>query len=230
MRTYLISPICLSLALTTSAAFAEDSGDAENSDAKDAENESDGSKMNFNVAPAQPAPARTAYVHEGGYFRVNVGSGFMHTTLVNKLVDASASSTAFSLNADLLAGLSPSPGVTLGGGAMTTLALSSEFNSTSGGGLLNILAGPFFDAFPDPKGGFHLGAMVGFSGLSLSDSVSNSSFLAGGGVNGWVGYDWWVAPEWSAGFEIKSGGGYMVGTDMGASVFNMQAVFTLLHH
>src|SRR5690606_20953998 len=161
------------------------------------------SKMNLRVAEPGLPLQRTDYVHEGFYTRVAVGPGYQYTNINNKLNDSSASSSSFSLAADLKIGGSPSPGIALGGGVLTNLALGTTFDDVSGGAVFNFLAGPFFDAFPNAKEGFHMGTLLGMSGISLSSDVSPSSFAVGGGGAAWLGYDMWVAPEWSTGFELR---------------------------
>ena len=56
-----------------------------------------------------------------------------------------------------------------------------------------------------------MGTLLGMSGISLSSDVSPSTFAIGGGGAAWLGYDMWVAPEWSTGFEIRVGGSYLAG-------------------
>lgn len=204
-------------------------GDAPNEEAS-SEATPPTSKMNLRVAEPGPPLQRTDYVHEGFYARVAVGPGYQYTNINNKLTDSSAASNSFSLAADLKIGGSPSAGMALGGGILTNLALGTTFDDVSGGAAFNFLVGPFFDAFPDAKEGFHMGTLLGMSGISLSSDVSPSSFAVGGGGAAWIGYDMWVAPEWSTGFDLRVGGSYLAGADVGVSVFHAHFLITVLSH
>lgn len=187
-------------------------------------------KMDLSVATPPPPIQRTDYVHNGFYTRVSVGGGYQYTNINDKVFDVSAGSNSFAIGGDLLVGGSPSPGMALGGGVLTNIAVGTKYDGTNGGAAFNFMVGPFFDAFPDSKGGFHMGTLLGFSGMSLSQDVSPASFAAGGGGAAWLGYDMWVAPEWSTGFELRTGGGYMAGQDVGVAVFNLSLMITVLNH
>lgn len=195
-----------------------------------------GPTMNLAVAPPGPLVQRSAYVHDGFYFRFNVGPGWMHTTLdstTDAVPDVDAS--AFSLGADLLLGGSPSPGMAVGGGVLTNIGFGADFSAPgvtdANGTIVHFLAGPFFDAFPNDKKGWHLGTMLGFSGLALGGaSPSAADSALGGGAAVWGGYDMWVAPEWSAGFNLRATGAYMVGDDLGAGAFSMMFMVSILRH
>jgi hypothetical protein len=62
------------------------------------------------------------------------------------------------------------------------------------------------DWFPDPTGGWHVGAMASIAVLSISESWIADSI--GGAFGGTLlgGYDWWIGPQWSLGLmAIVSG-------------------------
>lgn len=236
LMTRSLAPFIVCSLLTTLAAAQEETATDEASPvprpAQEAESadEPPAPKMDLRVAEPGLPLQRTDYVHEGFYTRIAVGPGYQYTNINNKMLDASASSSSFSLGADLLIGGSPSPGIAMGGGVLTNLALGTKFDDVSGGAAFNFLAGPFFDAFPNSKEGFHMGTLVGLSGISLSSDVSPASFAIGGGGAAWLGYDIWVAPEWSTGFEIRVGGSYLAGTDVGVSVFHAHFLIDVLNH
>jgi hypothetical protein len=191
--------------------------------------------MNLTVAPPAPALQRTAYVHEGFYLRVNVGPGVLWTNVNDKNGNGAQSTagTAFAFGADVLVGGSPSPGMALGLGALTNIGFGMNMNDAAGltrssSTQFHFLVGPFFDAFPNSKQGFHLGAEMGFAGSSLDTPLLSSAF--GGGAAAWLGYDMWVAPEWSAGFKLRGNGAYMVGTGADASAFGLTLMITVLNH
>ena len=196
----------------------------------------DGPRMNLTVAPPAPALQRKAYSHEGFYLGVNVGPGWMYSA-INNTDDSGpdVESHAFALGADLMVGGSPSPGMALGAGVQANLGFGSNFQengTTIGSGtIFHFLAGPFFDAFPNDKDGWHLGTMLGFAGMTQSSGIAGVADSAfGGGASAFAGYDMWVAPEWSAGFELRAGGAYMVAEQSGAGVFNALFLVTILNH
>lgn len=196
--------------------------------------EEDEPKMDLSVAPPPPALQRTAFVHEGFYLRVAVGPGILWSNVNDtSAANADASGVGFALGGDVMVGGSPSPGIALGVGALTNIGLGLNQNDSSGNSLgsttqFQYLVGPFFDAFPNDKRGFHLGAEVGFAGTTLDRTNVSSAF--GGGAAAWLGYDMWVAPEWSAGFEFRGGGAYMGAADLQAAAFNMAFLITVLNH
>lgn len=178
-------------------------------------------KMNLTVAPP-PAPLqRTDFVHEGLYFRFSAGPGFMTTSVKDKATDSRASATDFSLGSELLIGGSPTPGMTFGGGIQGNLGLSTDPT-------FSYLVGPFFDAFPNNKEGFHLGTMLGFAGAAVS--AGPSSTLFGGGLSAFGGYDFWVAPEWSVGLNLRGTGAQLVSADANATNFSLHFLITVLSH
>lgn len=178
-------------------------------------------KMHLAVAPPSAAPLRTDFLHEGFYLRLSAGPGFMTTAVKDKSTDARTSATDFSLGSDLLIGGSPTPGITLGGGLQANLGLSTDPT-------FSYLVGPFFDAFPNNKEGFHMGTMLGFAGAETTWGPSSSLF--GGGLSAWGGYDIWVAPEWSIGLNLRGTGSQLVSADANATNFSMHFLITLLNH
>lgn len=227
----------IACSLLTTVAFAQEGSATEEAspvprlaEGEPSDEEPEARKMNLRVAEPGAPLQRTDYVHEGFYTRIAVGPGYQYTNISNKLTDSSAASSSFSVAADLKIGGSPSPGIALGGGVLTNLAVGTNFDDVSGGAAFNFLVGPFFDAFPDAKEGFHMGTLLGMSGISLSSDVSPSTFAIGGGGAAWLGYDMWVAPEWSTGFELRVGGSYLAGSDVGVSVFHAHFLINVLNH
>jgi hypothetical protein len=181
--------------------------------------------MDFSVAPPGPAVQRRDYMHEGFYFRFNVGPGIVHSNINQG--NLSGSGGSFAIGADLMLGGSPSPGITLGGGAFTNTAVSVPYRG-SNLSQFQFLVGPFFDAYPRNKGGFHFGAAVGLAGSTL-DSLPGGPAFGGGGAL-FTGYDAWVAPEWAAGFFLRGTGAFMAGSDVNTASFGIMAMLTLLHN
>lgn len=193
-------------------------------------------KMSLAVAPPGPALQRRAYMHEGFYLRVSVGPGWSYSAINSgSTATPDVEGHAFALGADLLVGGSPSPGMALGAGALTNLGFGADLQqdgrSLGNGTIFNFIAGPFLDAFPNDKEGFHLGTLLGFAGMVQSSGIAalpDTAFGGGGGMM--FGYGAWVAPEWSAGFDVRATGAYMVSGDYGAGVFSVVALVTILNH
>ena len=214
MKKLLALTTALPALLTAPCLFAQDAEQAPETTAPAPNEEQQPEshrKMNLSVAPPGAALERKAYAHEGFYLRVNVGPGFQYASA------GGSDSTDFAVGTDLLNGGSPAPGMVLGGGALGTIG----FRGDAG---LHYLVGPFFDAFPNNKDGWHLGALLGVSGTTQNSNVF------GGGGSIWAGYDIWVAPEWSAGFLLRGTGTYMGGNGVDMGTFSMVALISVLYN
>lgn len=189
-----------------------------------------GRKMDLRVAPA-PAPAqRTAYVHEGFYLRAGVGAGYMYSSVSDRIADESGGTSAFTVAADLRVGGSPAPGLAMGLGALGHVGMGGRIDGETTGALFHLNVGPFFDAFPNNRDGFHLGVLVGGTMVALGKTISPTSPLWGGGGALWAGWDVWVAPEWSAGVQLQTGGSYATGADASTGIFHTTLNISILNH
>lgn len=221
-----LAPFALTLAFAFSPvaiALAEEGGSPAPASAPEGDAETSGPKMDLSVAPPAPSIQRSAYVHEGFYLRFGVGPGVMWSNLSRE--GASSSAAGFALAGDVMVGGSPSPGLALGIGALTTTGVGMDFGDGSVG-QFSFLVGPFFDAFPNNRKGFHLGAEAGFAGSTL-DALSGAY---GGGAAAWIGYDEWVAPDWGVGGALRGGGAYMAGNGGELANFQLTLVLSLLRH
>ena len=193
-------------------------------------------KMNLAVAPPAPVIQRTDYIHEGFYLRVNVGPGWMYNSVTDKATSQTFSSNSFAFSADVLVGGSPSPGISIGGGILANLAVNSNFKSDSGGPtlgngpLFHYIAGPFVDAYPNAKKGLHMGAMVGFASTTTATLDQKYGTPLGGGAAFWVGYDMWVAPEWSVGFNLRGSGAFMTSSNARSAGASALFMLDIINH
>lgn len=154
--------------------------------------------MDLSTAANGPAVPRTYHVHEGFYLRTSVGFGFYKSSFTDhKRGDVEYSDDGGSMSLDLLIGGSPSPGVAVGGG----LLLDPQFGKEGG---VSALIGPFIDGFPDVNKGWHLGGAVGLGVQSFRNlGAGDRQRALGIGGAFWVGYDFWVASDWSIGPQVR---------------------------
>lgn len=189
-----------------------------------------GRKMDLSVAPTPTPAPRKAYVHEGFYLRAGVGPGFLYSSISDRVADETGDTGAFSVAADLMVGGSPAPGLAMGVGALAHVGMGGRIDGEGTGALFHLNVGPFFDAFPNDKGSFHLGVLLGGTMVALGSSISPQSPLWGGGGAALLGWDFWVAPEWSVGVQVQTGGSYATGSDAGVGIFHANAMITILDH
>jgi hypothetical protein len=145
---------------------------------------------------AEPAP-QGHYLHDGFYLRYSLGPGVGHiggTSPGGSFGDTGAGAGDIFAIGGTLPG-----GVVLGGASM---ALYSK-------GSLGAVLGPFVDWFPDPRGGWHLGADLGLGVTqfletppgSAAATLSPDTWLHGYGLGAalFAGHDFWIAPQASIG-------------------------------
>ena len=72
-----------------------------------------------------------------------------------------------------------------------------EHDATATNGQLGVLV----DWFPQPTGGWHVGAIAGLGVVTLSDSDIRTSSGLGFGGSLFGGYDFWIGAQWSLGLQ-----------------------------
>jgi hypothetical protein len=159
---------------------------------------------------APPSPAASAdgvHMHDGYYFRAALGPSFVTSSSASvpgSSQDIDVSGTGVGL--ELAFGKTLQRGIVLGGGIFGQSVSSPKYSmsgiSATGGNLSATGIGPFVDWYPDPAGGLHAEAAVGFASIKASkgdqfpakdNSGSGFSVLAG------VGYEWWFGDQVSVG-------------------------------
>lgn len=193
-------------------------------------------KMDLSAPPPPPARTRKARVHNGFYLRGGFGAGGMWPKLSDhsegERFDMKGGSVALSF--DAMVGGSPADGFALGGG-VSWLGGTSDVSGGGADATVSLLTvGPFFDAFPEPKDGFHLGAMAGFAMHRISGHPSNVDSALGFGGSAWLGYDWWVSDEISAGLMLRLNGALTSGDEgagsLKANTMGLTVLATALYH
>jgi hypothetical protein len=176
---------------------------------------------------------------------------------MDRTVDAEIGGTEFStgdsrisggaVHTELTLGGSPTSGLVIGGTVLSYVMGQATIEGESGAtrdldSPLRVVAlGPSIDWYPSPTGGFHFGGMVGVGAAwaRLPEEDVYDGIGGGGGALGLqVGYDWWVAHEWSLGGLLRLTGVQVRGedTEVGVTAKERSGVgalsiaFTALYH
>jgi hypothetical protein len=189
----------------------------------------------------EPPPANPSWRrHDGFYLRMSLGAGG-----IGARVTRSDGSAAFETGSggsafDFMLGGSPMPGLTLGGGFQFDLGQRDPETGPDGEPRRATrdafaLVGPFIDVYPDPRGGFHFGGMLGGAALAHSESDDADPLTySGAGGSIWLGYDWWVARQWSLGAMLRGTSAVLESTDKlaaeRADAGSVALLFTVLYH
>jgi len=158
--------------------------------------------------PPPPEPIdRKFRQHEGFYLRLGGGLGTLGADYDTPLLEASSGGVSLELEA--LVGGSPASGLSIGGGVLASLQLGGDWEAedvvgTQSANLTTFIIGPFADGYPHPRDGWHFGGLIGLASVSFDGpGGGDGSDALGVGGAGWVGYDIWVAPEWSIGAALR---------------------------
>lgn len=178
-----------------------------------------------------------AYEHDGFYLRLStIGLGYVSNFGHGPAGSASVSGLGL--------GLTYAVGGTLGGGfvlggAMHIAVGGGTFHGAPAnapgsavGGLLQI--GALADWYPDPRDGWHVGSIIGFSALGPTDSANRAYDGTAPAFSLVGGYDGWIGPQWSLGFLLvgsfapsvaTTNGTTPTGYDFGAASLTVEASF-----
>ena len=165
-------------------------------------------KIDLTTEAPEPPQSRSFRVHDGFYLRGNVGFGWHHAAFEDDTpLNLDISATSFDMGFDLMIGGTPSPGFTIGGALMFNALFAADFEqrgrSAGTRDLGVVILGPFIDAFPNKKKGWHLGGAVGIVGVQDREAERE---LNGFGAAVWGGHDFWVADEFSIGPFVRFAG------------------------
>ena len=157
---------------------------------------------------AASAAYAAPYRHDGLYLAGTAGLGYLSTSMT--FDGAAVDSGSFRIygagaTASAFVGGTLARGFALGGGLYGATAPSPKLRLTApdirqtsdaNGALTLVMVGPFANFYPDPAGGFHVSAMIGFASVSPpSANAPSSGDPTGFGLVGGIGYDWWLGPE-----------------------------------
>ncbi len=147
---------------------------------------------------------RTFRVHDGFYLRMAFGFGYQAMAFNDVPQADGMEASGMGIDASLLIGGTPGRGIVIGG-MFTGADMFAEK-----GDHLSFAFGPFIDVYPNPRGGWHMGFMLGFNGQSVRDTAHNDQLfmLYGGAASFWAGYEAWVSGDWSMGGMLKAQGSF----------------------
>jgi hypothetical protein len=189
--------------------------------------------IDVSVAPP-PAPVQRTYqIHEGLYVRAALGLGLLGADLSSDAGGPDLSSGGLELQADLLVGGGPSPGLTIGGGLQYATQLTGDWEvedtelEIASGDLSTFVIGPFVDGYPTPNDGWHFGGLAGLA-LASFDAGADGETALGFGGSAWLGHDVWVAPEWSLGGMLKLGALRASKDDVAVTKLSLSVLFTVV--
>lgn len=209
-------------------------------------------RMDLTVPPRPPLRTRGRHYHDGFYARLSTGFSVQGTLEKFDAVPGDVTYRNGGISFDALLGGTPTPGLVIGGGLLvdlgghpnvrvregsTDVADAAHASSKQGTGLF--LIGPMIDGFPNPRGGLHIGGLIGPAYVGIKDQQGNAS--SGFGLSAWIGYDWWVADDWSiggllrlsaarTGLDRTIGPGDGTRTTTGLSTGSLALMFTALYH
>lgn len=183
--------------------------------------------------------------HDGFYIRLATGPGMLRTSReleVNafgrEYPTEHSSILGSAGHLELTLGGTPAPGFVVGGSVLSWFAwlAGTEFRRDDGTirdlddvGL--VVIGPSIDGFTSKARGFHVGFVLGAAAMWAQlpeEEVFENIGGTGGAVSFALGYDWWLADEWSLGFVTRLTGALIGGqhTDMGATAEETSGVGT----
>lgn len=209
-------------------------------------------------AIAVPAPDPTIRRHDGFYGRLGLGIGHARMKLELPkdfgLSDRSLVASDTGAAIEIALGGTVAEGLVVGGGLYTqamgevswdgdsvrAFDVNGDRDIQSGQGSVSLLA-ILVDWYPDARGGFHVQGALGLSGISLESSsrieLPPEKWEGGGaGLMLGVGYEFWVANQWSLGGVARALflGGKLQNPDrdydVDIQVFSPALLFVATHH
>ncbi|MCA9594733.1 MAG: hypothetical protein KC776_15540 [Myxococcales bacterium] len=162
-----------------------------------------------NAEPPNEAAPDQPRQHDGTYLRVAGGGGVLGIgSNESDTPTTDVYGSAFTLSLDY--GPTILPGLASGIGLK--LVHAPEAKADPGGQEIPatlVLGGAFFDYFPDPGGGFHVGGRVG----PAVSAQRKHEVHAGAGAGIFVGWDQFVSDDWSVGALVHGGTAFGIGED-----------------
>lgn len=172
--------------------------------------------------------------HDGFYMQLDAGLGYLGTSVSAGGTTEKLSGLTFPTA--ILLGGTVGP-VVIGGGLIMDYAASPSYSVNgqsapvqTGVHLYMLSMGVFADIYPNPTGGFHIQPFLGFGSLQLEYNGFTSNSATGLALAVGVGYDWWVADEWSIGVMGRLAYAPLSYSGVGYSTFAPALLATFTYH
>lgn len=153
---------------------------------------------------AAPSPCEqpgNAYRHDGFYLRVTNETQYL--AFQGKGPEGSASVKGLGTGGMMAIGGTPVPGLVIAG-TLSSDMVRGKFKGRPEGdeenaSMARAMLGVLVDWYPQPNDGWHVGAALGFAGITLADASLADSVGVAFAAKVFGGYDWWIGPQWSVG-------------------------------
>ena len=181
------------------------------------------------LTAATPAAAEPR-THDGVYLRVGVGPGYPIATFAPDQGAASGASGP-GVNTELAAGITIRPRLVIGGGTFPMVSPSPSYDGADPGGQHVSGTGPFVAYWLDARGGLQLQAGVLFTAgyLDGSDTRASQVGFGYGGMAG-VGYDRFIADQWSVGALARVTAYRLYGVEDAIRIASPSLLVTFTYH
>lgn len=188
-------------------------------------------------------------IHDGGFIRFAFGPQWFNGSLERGFRTSAAAPNVptavdingFGLTAEFVGGGAPVPGFILAARLAVTVALEPEAQLSDVFGtpdyedptlddMIIPFTGLLMDVYPDPELGIHFFGTVGITMASVGgdDQVGSESFV-GVGYGGGVGFEGWVADEWSVGIQARIDAAHMFGDENEATTADDVDTFVMVN-
>lgn len=184
----------------------------------------------YDQPPAPESESSGALVHDGFYLRLGMGFGAYGERFESRSTEryggkSGGDANGFATVSEIAIGGTVSPGLVLGGGVWTASLVTSSYDKNEGVTVPDELepdrrsfaiVGPFIDWYPNARKGFHLQGALGLATLNdrWDEDDSEPDYVAlGAGAMFGVGYEWFIADEWSLGMTARITGAVVTGED-----------------
>ncbi len=145
-----------------------------------------------------PVTARSEpRTRDGVQIRLAIGPGYAIGTLDTAAADSESSGVGVATQ--LAIGWTVRPGLVLGVGTFPGVTLGPDYDGVDAGGQHVSATGPFADCYLSTTGGAHAFAGALFTAGYLDGGDRDGALGFGWGATAGVGYDRFVADEWSVG-------------------------------
>jgi len=192
-------------------------------------------------APAAPPPSmppggtyaapepKGAHYHDGFYLRLGAGIGWMGVTETTEPASGEAKLKGTGTAWHLTIGGTIIPGLAIGGTLFTHIIKPSVETAagtvTADKSIFSLALGPTVDWFPDPAGGFHAGAGLGWGTMNAINYTSTGYEL-----HVFTGYDFFFSDNWSVGPMLQLSAQKTSKDNFRDSTTSISLMVTLLDH